>query len=495
MKKLLSLIILFFSLSAFGYAFDTGPHFDLTSAVLNERGFGETAIKLAQVENWLTDYYSATPTSRGGARDDLEKLHFDNLFSTEETVRYWSWFLNNLHDATRQAAKDNDQLAMLTTLSMALHATQDFYSHSNWVETHPRSPNGAYRTETFLAIGLAGLPQGVQLVTGKYPEDRKGAPAAAAIHGNYETGLNKDSPVRPHWDEAYVFAYCASHELVELLEQWSEEANPGFWKRVQQFGVAPADQQSLAYDLRAVRNMSMWINAKDEDGHWKGNYSGVHRFFDVFSSKWIGKANSMFVKQIADRKLQKRLVNHLYSDGSLSALPALPLFPKARRFSLRRRAVLVRTTLIKEKGDEGRLEIGIDPGGKPDFYAVIKIGQQEYGDRVLQNQKEFSNPWFEIHFVDANAATVPIIITVWDEDDLDPGGDYKDNHIDINPVAKKRDLELVVRLSDDQLSGDITGVHNSVSTAFTVGGAKPDNKRAVITAYVASYPLAGRGSK
>ena len=28
---------------------------------------------------------------------------------------------------------------------------------------------------------------------------------------------------------------------------------------------------------------------------------------------------------------------------------------------------------------------------------------------------------------------------------------------DVNPVAKKRDLELVVRLSDDQLSGDITG--------------------------------------
>ena len=169
MRNLFALVLLFFCIPGFGYAFDTGPHFDLTRAVLSERGFGESAIKIAQVENWLTDYYSSTPTARGAERDDLEKLHFDNLFSTEETVRYWGWFMNNLREATRQAAKDNDALAMLTTLSMALHATQDFYSHSNWVESHPRSSGGAYRTETFLGGGLAGLPPGVQLVTGKYP--------------------------------------------------------------------------------------------------------------------------------------------------------------------------------------------------------------------------------------------------------------------------------------------------------------------------------------
>ena len=58
MKKLLGPIIAFFCfVRVWLRAFDTGPHFDLTSAVLSERGFGETAIKIAQVENWLTDYY------------------------------------------------------------------------------------------------------------------------------------------------------------------------------------------------------------------------------------------------------------------------------------------------------------------------------------------------------------------------------------------------------------------------------------------------------
>ena len=489
MRKLLALLLLSFCIPRFGYAFDTGPHFDLTRSVLSERGFSDSAIKIAQVENWLTDYYSATPTARGAERDDLEKLHFDNLFTTAETVRYWGWFMNNLREATRQAAKDNDPLAMLATLSMALHASQDFYSHSNWVELHPRAPGAAYRTETFLGAGLAGLPANVQLVTGKYPENRKDAPARAEPHGNYESGLNKDSPVRPHWDEAYVFAYCASHELVETMEQWSQEANPGFWKRVQEYSLTPTEQKSLEYDLRAVRNMSMWIDAKDENGHWKGNFSGVQRFFSAFSSKWIGKSNSIFVKQIADRKLQKRLVGHLYSESSMVA-PSLSFKPK--RFALARRAVLVRTTLIKEKDDDGRLELGIDPGGKPDFYALVRIGAQEYGDRVLQDRREFSNPWFEIHFVDAKAATVPIHFAVWDEDDIDADGDYKDNHIDINPIAKQRDLEFVLRVIDDQLSGDVTGVHNSIPKAFTVAGAKPDNNRAVMMAYVTSFPLRER---
>lgn len=37
-------------------AFDTGHHFDLTREAMQDRGFGNTAIEVAQLENWLTDY-------------------------------------------------------------------------------------------------------------------------------------------------------------------------------------------------------------------------------------------------------------------------------------------------------------------------------------------------------------------------------------------------------------------------------------------------------
>ncbi|HEY5074992.1 MAG TPA: hypothetical protein VII34_09880, partial [Pyrinomonadaceae bacterium] len=62
------LLFFVFCFNGFSYAFDTGSHFDLPRSVLAERGFGDTAIKIAQVENWLTDYYSSTPSARGAAR-------------------------------------------------------------------------------------------------------------------------------------------------------------------------------------------------------------------------------------------------------------------------------------------------------------------------------------------------------------------------------------------------------------------------------------------
>jgi len=77
--------LLFSSLFAgFASGFDTGPHADLTRAVLAEHGFSEDGIKAVQLENWLTDYYSSSPTISRSQRADFEKLHFDNLFSTRE---------------------------------------------------------------------------------------------------------------------------------------------------------------------------------------------------------------------------------------------------------------------------------------------------------------------------------------------------------------------------------------------------------------------------
>lgn len=41
--------------SASARAFDTGHHSDLTRSALQEEGFGETAIQVGQMENWLVD--------------------------------------------------------------------------------------------------------------------------------------------------------------------------------------------------------------------------------------------------------------------------------------------------------------------------------------------------------------------------------------------------------------------------------------------------------
>lgn len=486
MQKLFSSLLLLSIMSSFVFAFDTAPHFDLTRSVMNERGFNDTSIKISQVENWLTDYYSSTPTTSKENRAYLEKLHFDNLFSSKEIQNNWGWLINNLKIATQKAVKEDKPLEMLAIIGIGLHATQDFYTHSNWVEFYPRLPDGSFQTSTF----LSSLIPTQNLFTGKYPADRKfgfngkNIPSDAKIHGDYQDGINHDSPIRPNWAEAYIFAYAASLELLQLFEKWSDEVKPDFWKKVQQIKLNADETKKLNYDLRAVRNISMWVKAKGADGHWKGDKSGLARFFDTFTPKWVASSTSVFVKQISEGDLPKIISENLYSAKIAPKLPSL------NQFNLKKRAIILRTTLIKETDDVGTFESKIDPRGKADFYSIIQFGyQQNYSDRVLQDSSEFQNPWFSIHFVDDSVRQVPIVISVFDEDDTDADGLYKDDLCDINPQKGKSDLDLVFSIKDNSLSGDINGIYSNENSPFTSFGTKPDRNRAMIKAYVTQFPL------
>src|SRR5690348_7784878 len=64
------------------FAFDTGHHSDLTREALQPEGFGDIPIQVVQLQNWLVDYYSTSPTSR--VEDEANTLHFDNLFTPEQ---------------------------------------------------------------------------------------------------------------------------------------------------------------------------------------------------------------------------------------------------------------------------------------------------------------------------------------------------------------------------------------------------------------------------
>ncbi len=485
-RKVIAYLLINTVLCGIALAFDTGSHFDLTQAVLSERGFGDDAIKITQVENWLTDYYSSSPTIPKSKREELEKLHFDNLFTTGQVINYWSRLINNVKTETQNAAHNNDPLASLTVLGIALHAVQDFYTHSNWVETHPRPADGPYRTDTYSQLVNSKTPIGLTLFTGKYPTDRTSGPgpdpipANVPIHGDYETGLNHDSLVRPRWDEAYVFAYVASHELVEAIANWADETRPGFWQTVKSYAVDTNARKKLNYDVSALRNMSMWINGKGADGHWKGNKSGSKRFFSAFSTKWIGSDSSVFVKQMRDGTTSGALSANLYSKATPPPMPDLP------KFSLRRRAIVVRATQIKQLSDFGNLRSAIGKLAAPDYYARIRIGMQEFWSRTVQGSSEFIDPWQEIYFVAMDDLNVPIRISVWDEDNIDSA---KDQPTDINPVTGKSTLDLIFNTASGQISGDLTGKFNSPETVFTSSGEKPDKKRSAITAYVTQYPL------
>lgn len=476
--KTMSLMLFFLLLAKPAFAFDTGHHSDLTKEALQDQGFGETAIQTVQVQNWLVDYFSNSPTS--SIEQDVAKLHFDNLFTTEQIRNYWGRLTVNTRSAVQQAAREKDTLKLLTILGISLHAVQDFYSHSNWVETHPRSTNGPYRPETWFdsppGAGSSGL------YTGSYPNMR---PGATKLHGDYTTGLNKDSYVRPNWDQAYVFAYAGSRQWVNAVHTWVNEIDPTFWGGVQAYSLSNTDSSALNFDLDAAYRLSEWVAVSGANGHWKGSGSGSAAELASFAARWTSATDSRFVKEFKVRGIHRLLINRLTSDGGTISPPpsAVPTVPK---IALNQRAIIVKTVQVAEKNDVGVFESKIDPGGKADFYAKITVAGQTFVEAMQLDKSSVSPAWMTIKFVPAATTQVPIRYELWDED----GGVHgDDDRCDLNPTTGVRDLNFNFVVASHNNTGNITGVHDSPTNTVTSQGNKPDSDRAIVQFYVTERPL------
>lgn len=484
LRRLLATLSIASICTGVALGFDTGSHFDLTRSVLSERRFGNDAIRVVQLENWLTDYYAVSPTIARSRRRDFRKLHFDNLFSTAQTARYWSWFLNNIKTEIGGAAAAGDRLTAMAIIGIGLHGVQDFYTHSNWVETHPLLADGAYATETFVAAMAAGrLHDMAQIVTGRYPDRRASGqgdspmPDHPLIHGIYEEGVNKDSHIRAGWDAAYIFAYVASHELVAAMEKWADEVRPGFWQSLGTYRADERNRKKLEFELTAARKLSMWFNFKGLDGRWKGDKSGSRMLFSLFVVKWLSKRSSIFLKKMKKGDFRQALTANLYNQDPAPPLPEMP------PFVFRRRAIHVRSTLVREVLSAG-------PGDKRpahhrrDFFSQISIGGQEFTGRTLREHKHLTNPWFEIGFVDEDVTAINI--AVWDQNDLlSP----KDRQMDINPEKQKATLDLMYSTVSGEVSGDLAGKFDSAANLFTSAGGPSDKDTALIMGYITHFAL------
>lgn len=340
--KLIVFLLFFFWLPQRAFAFDTGHHSDLTRESLKDQGFGNTAIQVAQVENWLTDYFSNSPTS--SIKSDVEKLHFDSLLTTTQVRNYWGRLTINTKNAVQQAAREKDTLKLISLLGISLHAVQDFYSHSQWVETHPTTSSTSFRTDTWFS---SPLPNNISLVTGIGTSTYKGTPPVGSLkHGGYANApncapncdLNKDSYVRPNWDKAYVFAYAGSREWVNAVHTWVNEVDStgAFWKSVQSYSVSGADRKDLDYDLDAVYRLSEWVKISSADGNWKGNGSGSTAEFLAFGVAWTASHDSRFVKEFKVRGIQRLLISGLTGNGTTINPPpsAVPINPTLSSLTL-----------------------------------------------------------------------------------------------------------------------------------------------------------------
>jgi hypothetical protein len=140
-------------------AFDTYWHEQCVQRVGERFGFTQSAWKIMQLGNFSPDFFgpvseaaanspgAAQLTALGQANDPQIRgaalfLHFDNLNGDLQKNSNFDAMFHGLLQSTQKLIASYYQLGVddrtknaltLITLGAALHAVQDFYSHSNWI--------------------------------------------------------------------------------------------------------------------------------------------------------------------------------------------------------------------------------------------------------------------------------------------------------------------------------------------------------------------------
>lgn len=479
---ILSLFFLWFPKPTF--AFDTGHHSDLVREVLQNEDFKETPIKIVQLENWLVDYYSQKPLA-SEVKTESKKLHFDNLFTNDNIENYWMWLTLNTKNAVEQATKKKDSLNLLTILGVSLHAVQDFYSHSNWVESHSSlSDTKSYSSATWFDFPLADRNQ-LQLYTG-YTKDfnSKLSSEAKQPHGIYNNGMNKDSYVCDNWEQAYVFAYAASRQWVNAVHKWVDGVDSTFWSKVQNYS---ADEKALDEDLKASYEISLLAKNRIDgnNGHWKGSGSGDTIAFGRKALSW-STTTSLFVEEFnkLDSSLSP-LVKGLKSDGTKINPPPITLDAQLTvpNVPLNQKAIIVKTEQVEKTKSSS--------WSSPSFYGKITVNGQTFIEAMQRGKAKISPTWTTIKFIPLETTQVPIIYTLWDQKFRFPPRSDHNVHFDINPTEKTYDLDFKFDVSLNENTGDITEMYDGPEKVATSKGSAENSAK--IKFYVTKRSLSNAG--
>lgn len=447
-------------------AFDSGHHWELTAQALNEAGFSEDARQIVCVSNWLLDYYSSSPTGSRTLREELSKLHCDNLCDAESARRYLAHFSHNAKNAlTSLAGGKGSDHEVLLTLGAVLHVVQDLYSHSNWPE-HCSTKDSLSNRTWFCA--RERLPAG--FITGCYdprPYVAASVPPDHPPHGSYDHGMHKDAHNREWWPQACFLAYCATREYVEAFRTWIP---PARWARLTRLDLPPLEKMVLAQEVQAAYGISLWIDISGEHGHWKGGKSG-HKLMFLKSALSFITLSSRSALWYRAWKRYRPLIRGLYTDESAPAASAR-LVPGLH---LRRTAIMLRVRHVSERGRSldgflfgkpdfyltGGVHYGV-PRRKPEAHAMpwllAKPGKVVgsilnpksepltpfegglncvFRDRVLQEAESAESPWCALIIADekALAASGRVLTLFLNVGEEDPG---EDDVADISPSRGHR---------------------------------------------------------
>jgi hypothetical protein len=304
-------------------------------------------------------------------------------------------------------------------------------------------------------------------------------------HGDYGKGMNHDSYTRPGWSQAYVYGYSASRQWLRAIRQWVEAVNPAVWQDLLTLQLSGHDAEALEADLRAAYTLSLWVHSHGKNGGWKGWGSGDQHAFMAEAGKWVPSSSSIFVNYFRDSTAYSPLSADMdLRDTDPGPAPAMP------RVALGVRAVEVHTlraAMLNGSPD--------DFFNDADLYAEVSIGDQRYVESTQQGENDVRPPWVSVGLVPDSAAAVPIRYELYDEDDTPQsillGSPSAKDVIDVHPAAERTYAEFLISVPLRELSGDVSGIHDSEQTPATLRGGGGDDDPAEITLYVTVRALEG----
>jgi hypothetical protein len=167
---------------------------------------------------------------RANRRSDLnqweEARHFDNARDPAEICRRWAdgvnrWYqdaVKNIAPADREKRRLKDRTEALELFGKTLHAVQDFYSHTNYVELSLPEPQPGF---LLVECNPATLPRDLQSGYFSVRHGLDGCPAGGPPTGfRYcHSTLNKDKPGRTNYDAAKAFATTATRHAWDELRR------------------------------------------------------------------------------------------------------------------------------------------------------------------------------------------------------------------------------------------------------------------------------------
>jgi hypothetical protein len=469
-QKPFQLLLLLLALGLLANGYDTGHHNDLSRNVLQVFNYSTSAQKVVPLANWFTDYFSYTFDSQEKL-PVLNLMHFDNLFTFENTSYYFSQLVLNTRNAIRDVATENDPLKYLMLLGCSLHAVQDYYTHSSWTSIYPQDSCACYRSETFWSVlaktqgDLAqAVPSHLALHTYSYgncdPGTQYNCRKGTVPHGDYCEGINKDSYVRPYWEQSYAFAFAACIEWLYNVEKWAREVNPSVVEAAKVWAPSPGEDTSdLDEDVKSSYVISYSVETPiNEDGHWKGPGSGDLERLATSYAEFV-PSKSIYKSLFVDQKLHEKITSpDLYIAPDARGKNVSPAMVFVTPFSNLTSAGLTDYIAVKLRTTHVKVDENLVTSPSP--YAVVNIEGMDFVENIQHDKKEFNPHWTSIKFIPiANLTTVSMTYTLYDDEF--PSDD------DVVKIADKDTLQFTLDLSTGLLSGDVTGNFNSTSKVFT----------------------------